>query len=126
MEVRYFSPIVFTNDASGIILGMEKIGFVKTHVKEDIAGTGVVSITMKDAKGNPFAIVQGPRFPQTFSGLRINVDDFDEALASFMEVGFTNINAESNGSSFTNTGSSKAALIRSPEGVFVSLAEHLK
>lgn len=121
MKIRYTSPIVFTNDASNIIAQMEAVGFHKTHVKDEIADTGVISTSMKNDMDQPLVVVQAPGFPATFSGIRLNVENFAEALEEFTKMGYTNLQAGS-----TDTGSSYATLLRSPEGVFVSLAEHLK
>lgn len=121
MEIRYSSPIVFTNDSSKIIAQMEAVGFRVTHKKEDAGGTAVTFISMKDKNGNPMMIAENARFTTPFSGIRINVDDFDEALAKFTSLGYMNLQAGA-----TNTGSSRATLLRSPEGIFVSIGEHTK
>ena len=121
MEIRYTSPIVFTNDAAKIITQMEGIGFHTTHEKENAGGTEVNLITMKDADGHPMMVVENARFVTPFSGVRINVDNFAEALEKFTAMGYVNLQAGA-----TATGTSYATLLRSPEGIFVSLAEHVK
>lgn len=122
MEIRAFRPIVFTKDASGIISQLNKLGFAGKHEK-DMSGThGVVSDVLKDAAGHSVVTVQGAGFPQTFAGISIMVSDFDNAMKEFAEMGYVNIRAEG----AADTGSSVATLLRSPEGLFVSVAQHIK
>lgn len=68
------------------------------------------------------ATVQSAKFPQTFTGINIMVDDFDNAMKEFAEMGYVNIRAEGG----ADTGSSVATLLRSPEGVFISVSQHIK
>lgn len=121
MEIRYTSPVVYTNDGSKIIAQMEAIGFHTAHVKENAGGTGVTMTTMKDDHDHPMTVVENARFSTPFSGIRINVDHFDEALEKFTAMGYMNLQ-----SGATATGTSRATLLRSPEGIFVSLAEHIR
>lgn len=120
MEIRYTSPIVFTSDATKIIKQMEVLGFHTTHAKEDAGGTNVTLTIMKDDNDHPMMVVENERFTTPFSGIRINVDNFKEALEKFTAMGYMNLQAGA-----TDTGTSYATLLRSPEGIFVSLAEHV-
>ncbi|MBP9989315.1 MAG: hypothetical protein KBT46_07435 [Ruminococcus sp.] len=119
MKIRYSSPIVFTNDSSEIIAQMEAVGFKVTHKKENAGGTNVTFISMKDNNDHPMMIAENARFTTPFSGIRLNVDDFEEALAKFTAMGYINLQAGA-----TDTGTSHATLLRSPEGIFVSIGEH--
>lgn len=120
MEIRAVSPIVFTKDDSGIISQLEAIGFQKRHVKDGTDTTGVVSTILKDGVGHTICTVRAPGFPQTFTGIRIMVDDFDEAIAEFTKLGYVNVQAKGS----ADTGTSVATLLRSPEGLFISVAQH--
>lgn len=121
MEIRYTSPIVFTSDSSKIVAQMEVIGFKVTHKKENAGGTGVTFISLKDNSDHPMMIAENERFTAPFSGVRINVDNFDEALEKFKALGYMNLQQGA-----TDTGTSRATLLRSPEGIFVSVGEHTK
>lgn len=122
MEIRAFRPIVFTNDSSNIISQFNKLGFESKHVKDLSAEHGVVTDVLKDAAGHSVITVQGAGFPQTFTGIALGVDDFDAAMKEFAEMGYVNIRAEG----AADTGSSVVTLLRSPEGLFVSVAQHIK
>ena len=119
MEIRYTSPIVFTSDSSKIISQMETIGFKVTHKKENAGGTNVTFISLKDDNDHPMMIAENTRFTTPFSGIRINVDNFNEALDKFKSLGYVNLQQGA-----TDTGTSHATLLRSPEGIFVSIGEH--
>lgn len=121
MNIHYTSPIVFTSDSSKIIAQMEAIGFKVTHKKENAGGTNVAFISMKDANNHPMMIAENARFTTPFAGIRINVENFDEALKEFTALGYMNLQQGA-----TDTGTSRATLLRSPEGIFVSIGEHTK
>mgnify|MGYP002627477051 CR=1 FL=1 len=52
----------------------------------------------------------------------MNVDNFDEAYKLLTDRGFTNVQGEK----VTDTGTSKVALMVSPSGFTISLAEHIR
>lgn len=121
MEIRFTSPVVYTNDSAKIIAQMEKLGFHVNHEKEITGDNDVTTTTMKDDAGHPMAVVENARFTTPFSGIRLIVDNLCEALDKLTAVGYMNLQAGS-----TNTGTSYATLLRSPEGIFVSITEHTK
>ncbi len=121
MEIRYTSPSVFTNDGAKFIAQMEAIGFHVVHQKKDAGGTNVTLTIMKDDNDHPITITENERFTTPFSGVRMNVDNLAEALEEFKALGYVNLQPN-----VTDTGSSYATLLRSPEGIFVSVAEHVK
>lgn len=121
MKIKKFVPVVFTNDASGLVAQFEALGFEKKHVKDGSDTTTAISYVMQDAEGHGFHAVQAPGFPQTFAGISLMVDDFNEAVEEFTKLGYTNIQKGS-----SDTGSSVATVLRSPEGLFVSVSQHNK
>lgn len=122
MEIRAFRPIVFTKDASGVISQLNKLGFEGKHEKNMSESHGVVSTVLKDGAGHTVVTVQGEGFPQTFAGISIMVGDFESAMKEFAEMGYVNIQAKGS----ADTGSSVATLLRSPEGLFISVAQHFR
>lgn len=120
MKIRSTSPVVFTNDSSNFIAQMEALGFHVNHEKNKANGTNVIAKTLKDDNDHSVAVVEGDVFTPSFAGIRINVDNFDEALKEFTEMGYTN--AREN---YADTGTSHVTLLRSPEGIFVSISEHI-
>lgn len=122
MEIRAFTPIIFTNDDAAIIAQFEAMGFEKRHTKDMAETNSVVSTVMKDGNGHTVCTVKGAGFPQTFTGIRVMVDDYDKAIEEFTKMGYVNIQ----GKGKSDTGTSVATLLRSPEGLFVSVAQHLR
>ena len=77
---------------------------------------------MKDANEFCVEVTKPDQAPQDYSGIRMNVDNFDEAYKLLTDRGFTNVQGEK----VTDTGTSKVALMVSPSGFTISLAEHIR
>lgn len=121
MIIKTCTPIVFTNDASGLNAQFNALGFEVKHVKDGSNTTTAVSTVLADAAGHVINTVQAPGFPQTFAGISMMVDNFAEAVEEFTKLGYTNIQPAG-----SDTGSSIATVLRSPEGLFISVAQHTK
>ena len=67
-------------------------------------------------------VTQNEKVPQTITGIRMNVDNFDEAYEFLKSKGFVN----TRGDKVTDTGSAKATMMASPSGFMISLIEHIK
>ena len=77
---------------------------------------------MKDANGFHVDVVEVPVIPQTYSTIRINVDDYDEAYEFIMSRGFR----EAKGFAPSTTASSKYAYLVSPSGFIIDVCQHIK
>ena len=60
--------------------------------------------------------------PRDMTGIRINVDDFDEAYALFTARGFE----IAPGDSIVDLGFAKTVIMVAPSGFMVSLMQHIK
>lgn len=77
---------------------------------------------LKDANG--FHVdVAAADYPQDVTIVRINVDNFEEAYEIFKQHGFKRADGFSDD---VDTGSSKFAILASPTGVIVDVAQHIK
>ena len=121
MEIRSTCPSVFTNDGAKFIAQMEALGFRVAHQKRNAGGTNVTLTIMKDDNDNSISITENERFSTPFSGIRMNVDYLPDALAEFKALGYVNLLPN-----VTDTKTSYATLLRSPEGIFVAVVEHIK
>ena len=80
-------------------------------------------IRMKDTNGFYLDILK-PEYDllDDVVGIRMNVDDFDEAYRILLEHGFRNVYGEET----VNTRTSKAAMMVSPSGFSICIIQHLK
>ena len=76
---------------------------------------------MKDENGFYLDVVQDNSFSRDITGIRINVDDFDEAYNLFVSHGFEKFVEAGN----ISTSSSKFVLLKSPSGFVVNLVQHI-
>lgn len=74
---------------------------------------------MKYDNDYPMMITENKRFTTPFSGIRINVDNFNEALEKFTSLGYMNLQQGA-----TDIGSFHATLLRSSQDIFVSIDKH--
>ena len=122
MKITTFDPSIITKDAGPVIKLFEELGFQQTHNKAENRDVEFSAHRMKDANGFHVDVVEVPVIPQTYTAIRINVDNFDEAYAFFMSKGFR----ESKSFAPSTTESSKYAYLVSPSGFIIDLCEHIK
>ena len=124
MKITSFSPLIMTNDAANVQKVFEELGFVKRHEKKDVADTNHSGgFRMKDAEGHDVSIAYVNQIPCDMTAIRMNVDDFDEAMALLSAHGFKNMRGEGN---VIDTGSSKTAVMISPSGFAINVVYHIK
>ena len=103
----------------------EKLGFERRHKKEgiEIADRDDTVIRMKDSNGFYLDILE-PDDDQVRDsvGIRMNVDNFEEAYKILVEHGFKNVY----GVKTVKTSSSKAAMMVSPSRFNICIIEHIK
>ena len=123
MKITSFNPHIATAHSDDIIKLFEDLGFEKSHEKEgiEIENSDNKVFRMKDANGYYLDIIQDGALPTDNAGIRINVDDFDEAYELLASRGF-----EKYKEGTIDTPSSRFALLRSPSGFVISLVQHIK
>jgi hypothetical protein len=117
MQITTFNPLILSQDADNIVALFEELGFEKRHNK---TGEDFSSNRMKDANGFHIDVVKAA-VPQDMTSIRMNVDNFNEAYELLTAKGFIPTEAEAR-----NTGSSKSAMMISPSGFTITVAEHIK
>ncbi len=122
MKITTFNPAIITKEAAPIIKLFEELGFQQTHNKAENTDVEFSSHRMKNEGGFHVDVVEVPVIPQTYTCIRINVDNYDEAYEFFMSRGFR----ESRGFSPSTTKSSKYAYLVSPSGFIIDIIEHIK
>jgi hypothetical protein len=122
MKITTFNPLIITRDLDSAVAVFEGLGFKKHHVKENISETNNTDVRMKDANGFHVDVAQGDG---EYTMIRVNVDNFDEAIEFFMSHGFRKPHHERAGKT-VDTGSSKYTMIVSPTGYILAVSEHLK
>ena len=122
MKITSFNPLIVTKDAENTIKLFEELGFEKRHTKENITENNATDVRMKDANGFHVDVVQGDG---EYSMIRVNVDDFDEAIAFFKSCGFREPRHDV-AKKTTDTGSSKFTIVVSPSGYILAVSQHIK
>jgi len=125
MKITGFNPFIATARVDDTIRLFETLGFEKRHTKEgiEIADREDTVIRMKDANGFYLDILKSSdEVSHDLVGIRMNVDDFDEACALLQARGFKNLY----GDQTVDTKTSKAAMMVSPSGFMISVIQHKK
>ena len=122
MKITTFNPSIITKDAEATIKLFEELGFKQTHNKAENVDVEFSAHRMKNEGGFHVDVVEVPSIPQTYTAIRINVDDYDEAIEFFMSKGFR----EAKGFAPSTTASSKYAYLVSPTGVIIDVCKHIK
>ena len=125
MQITTFNPFIATSHADETIMLFEELGFERRHKKEgiEIADRDNTVVRMKDTNGFYLDILMPEDdLSRDMAGIRMNVDDFDEAYRILLERGFRNVYGEET----VNTRTSKAAMMVSPSGFNICIIKHKK
>ena len=125
MQITTFNPFISTSHYDETMLLFEELGFERRHTKEgiEIADRYDTVMRMKDTNGFYLDILKPEGdLPRDMVGIRMNVDDFDEAYRILLERGFKNAYGEET----VNTRTSKAAMMVSPSGFSICIIKHKK
>lgn len=122
MKISTFNPSIITKDAESTIKLFEDLGFQQTHNKAENVDVEFSAHRMKNEDGFHVDVVEVPVIPQTYTAIRINVDNFEEAYAFFMSRGFREAKNFKPGT----TSSSKYAYLVSPTGLIIDVCEHIR
>ncbi len=125
MKITSFNPLICSRHPEEVVKLFEALGFVTTHTKENVNGEGISEYRMKDGSGFHVDVSAAGDFlpvPDDLVVIRINVDDFDEALKFFTDRGFIN----PLGGATIDGGSSKDIILLAPSGFAIRMIQHLK
>ena len=122
MKITTFNPLIITRDPDAAIELFEKLGFKQHHIKQNISEIKTTDVRMKDENGFYVDIAQGAG---EYTMIRVNVDDFDEAIEFFMFHGFRKPNHE-RAHKTVDTGSSRYTMVVSPSGYILAVSQHIK
>ena len=122
MKITAFNPLIITRDPDTAIELFEKLGFKQHHIKQNISEIKTTDVRMKDENGFYVDIAQGDG---EYTMIRINVDDFDEAIEFFMSHGFRKPHHE-RAHKTVDTGSSRYTMVVSPSGYILAVSQHIK
>ena len=122
MKITSFNPLIITRDPDTTIELFEKLGFKQHHVKQNISEIKTTDVRMKNENGFYVDVAQGDG---EYTMIRINVDDFDEAIEFFMSHGFRKPHHE-RAHKTVDTGSSRYTMVVSPSGYILAVSQHKK
>ena len=121
MKITSFNPLIVTKDADSTIALFEELGFEKQHTKEDISINNVTEVRMKDANGFHVDVTGGTG---SWTMIRMNVDDLEEAIAFLEARGFHKARHEA-AHDTVDTGSSRFNIMVSPSGYIFAVSQHI-
>ncbi len=125
MKITSFNSFISAADPDEAVSLFGELGFERRHTKKgiEIADRDDTVIRMKDENGFYVDILK-PESGQDrdMAGIRMNVDDFDEAYEMLRKRGFKNLY----GDETVSTSSSKAAMMVSPSGFNICVIQHIK
>ena len=121
MKITAFNPLILTSKSADTVALLEELGSARAHTKTGI-DENVTSIDLKYGEDFRVDVAQVDSFAQDMTVIRMNVDDFDEAVEMLLSNGFRK--SKIVGESYTPT--SKYAFFVSPSGFVIDLIKHIK
>ena len=123
MRITSFDPLLWVKDAEPIVRLFEDLGFEKRHKLENVTEQDITGIVMRDPNGFRINLIQTEDLPrESLTGIRMNVDDFDEAYTLLTSRGFT----KAPGTDIVDTGSAKALMMIFPSRFLLELIQHIR
>lgn len=124
MKITTFNPQIVTKDPEPVLKTFEALGFEKRHELKGIGEKEVTGIRMKSPDGFYLDISVVGDIPVTHDlvGIRMNVDDFEEAYNLLISQGFKNVY----GDKTVDLKKSRSAMLISPTGYGINLVKHIK
>lgn len=120
MEISAFYPAVVTDDAAKIIEKMKKFGFSVIHQRNISSVEGVGEYVMANANNQRMDIVSDPSVSGALHAIRVNVDNFEEAMKIYNDEGFTVFKGPN------ILPDSKNVLLAAPDKPLILLMQHIK
>lgn len=121
MNAKTFYPVILTPDSITMLESLEVFGFEGAHEKHGIAENSNDHFVLKNAEGLRVDVVETRTTPRTFTAIRVNVENFGEAVAYLTSKGFKNLHPET-----VESKSSKSTMMAAPDGVCYLITEHVK
>lgn len=88
MIIKNIYPAFVTNDPKSTLEVLEKIGYKVIHINEGVLDKENVEYVIEDANSNRMDVVYSKNIKNTRQSVRMNVDNFEEALNHFKNNGF--------------------------------------
>lgn len=114
--------MIITKDPESAIQLFKELGFEMRHTKEGIGENKTTDFRMKDANGFRVDIAKGDG---EWTMMRMNVDNFDEAIEFLTAHGFREPRHEQ-AKKTVDTGSSRFTMMVAPSGFIVTISQHIK
>ncbi len=123
MKITSMNPLIVTRDSEKALELFKEMGFNLVHEIDHAADTNISNFSLKDASGNKIDISQAG-VERDLTLIRINVDNFDEAVELLKSKGFTL--PQKTGGGVLETETNKSALVVSPTVYAFDLCMHKK
>lgn len=120
MQIKRIYPTVTCNDVKHIMDAYLNSGFKVIHEVHNIMNEGDTLYVIENDLNQRIDIVETNKVSGLFHMVRINVDNFDEALAYYTKKGFKAIKEP------IDTISNKGVCLESPTGLYIMMFQHNK
>ncbi len=124
MKITSFNPLIVSRESDKIVEDFKEMGFEVAHCITVKSGDrDVTSYCMKDAGGFRVDVAHSDTLKGDLTLIRMNVDDFDEALAFLLSKGFKDPKGDDH---TVESATNKSKMLISPSGFAFDLCQHIK
>jgi hypothetical protein len=124
MKITYFGPQLLIKDNLESTISLFKdLGFEISHDQQNVQNEDIDGIVLADPNGFKMNIIKTPNIPvDSITGIRMNVDNFEEAYELLSARGFK----APEGRDVVETKSAKVLPMIAPSGFVIELVKHIK
>lgn len=118
MKVKRIYPVLVCNDSAPVMEVYKNSGFKVIHEINNIFNEGDKLFVIENDLKQRIDILETNKVSNLFHMVRINVDNFEEALDYYTNKGFKTIKEP------MDTVSNKAVCLESPTGLYIMMFQH--
>ena len=120
MQVKRIYPTVVCKDIKHVMDAYTNSGFKVIHEVHNIMNEGDKLYVIENELNQRIDVIETDKVSNIFHMIRINVDNFEEALAYYTGKGFKPFKEP------MDTASNKAVCLESPTGLHIMMFQHKK
>lgn len=120
MKIKRIYPSIATKDPKPALEFFKSSGYKVIHENKDVLEPGSIEMVLEADNGDRVDIISTSKFEVEKQAVRMNVDNFDDALEHFNKNDFRVFLGPQ------TTDSYKICVLDSTMGLYVVLYEHLK
>lgn len=119
MQVKTFYPMILTTDLDAAMKNLATFGFSEAHNRDGATDVRYDLHVLKNEQGHRVDVLASKIISRDFVGIRINVADYETAVAELKAQGYRAMRTDG-----VESAVARAVMLASPQGIPCLVIEH--